>query len=49
MFFEYQESTIGGAFVTRTIPIGNSDQMVKFDIWDTYVFHLFITTTTNNQ
>ncbi|CAL8470005.1 g9547 [Coccomyxa elongata] len=30
-FFDYQESTIGAAFLTKTIP----DKAVKFEIWDT--------------
>ncbi|BDA44019.1 Ras-related protein Rab-5C [Coccomyxa sp. Obi] len=30
-FFDYQESTIGAAFLTKTIP----DKGVKFEIWDT--------------
>jgi Ras-related protein Rab-5C len=30
-FFDYQESTIGAAFLTKTLP----DQHVKFEIWDT--------------
>mmetsp|Transcript_5595 Transcript_5595/g.18953 ORF Transcript_5595/g.18953 Transcript_5595/m.18953 type:complete len:182 (+) Transcript_5595:472-1017(+) len=30
-FFDYQESTIGAAFLTKTIP----DLNVKFEIWDT--------------
>lgn len=30
-FFDYQESTIGAAFLTKTIP----EQNVKFEIWDT--------------
>ena len=32
-FFEYQESTIGAAFLTQTVPLG--DSVVKFEIWDT--------------
>jgi len=32
-FFEYQESTIGAAFLTQTIQL--SDAIVKFEIWDT--------------
>lgn len=32
-FFEYQESTIGAAFLTQTIQL--SDSIVKFEIWDT--------------
>ncbi|KAG2373738.1 hypothetical protein C9374_011827 [Naegleria lovaniensis] len=32
-FFEYQESTIGAAFLTQTVPLG--DTIVKFEIWDT--------------
>jgi len=32
-FFEYQESTIGAAFLTQTVPLGES--VVKFEIWDT--------------
>lgn len=30
-FFDYQESTIGAAFLTKTMP----EQAVKFEIWDT--------------
>jgi len=30
-FFDYQESTIGAAFLTKTLP----DHNVKFEIWDT--------------
>ena len=32
-FFEYQESTIGAAFLTQTITV--DDCTVKFEIWDT--------------
>jgi small GTP-binding protein len=32
-FFEYQESTIGAAFLTQTVPL--NDSVVKFEIWDT--------------
>jgi len=32
-FFEYQESTIGAAFLTQTVVVG--DYTVKFEIWDT--------------
>uniref|UniRef100_A0A7S1KML3 Uncharacterized protein n=1 Tax=Percolomonas cosmopolitus TaxID=63605 RepID=A0A7S1KML3_9EUKA len=32
-FFEYQESTIGAAFLTQTVPLGETT--VKFEIWDT--------------
>jgi len=32
-FFEYQESTIGAAFLTQTVPV--DDYVVKFEIWDT--------------
>jgi len=32
-FFEYQESTIGAAFLTQTVVVG--DFTVKFEIWDT--------------
>eukprot|EP01128_Nolandella_sp_AFSM9_P009528 TRINITY_DN612_c0_g1_i3.p1 TRINITY_DN612_c0_g1~~TRINITY_DN612_c0_g1_i3.p1 ORF type:complete len:216 (+),score=53.65 TRINITY_DN612_c0_g1_i3:45-650(+) len=32
-FLEYQESTIGAAFLTQTVSYGN--QTVKFEIWDT--------------
>eukprot|EP00270_Netrium_digitus_P007328 TRINITY_DN2140_c0_g1_i1.p1 TRINITY_DN2140_c0_g1~~TRINITY_DN2140_c0_g1_i1.p1 ORF type:complete len:207 (+),score=55.83 TRINITY_DN2140_c0_g1_i1:259-879(+) len=32
-FFDYQESTIGAAFLTQTVALGEST--VKFDIWDT--------------
>mmetsp|Transcript_16047 Transcript_16047/g.22141 ORF Transcript_16047/g.22141 Transcript_16047/m.22141 type:complete len:202 (+) Transcript_16047:193-798(+) len=32
-FFEYQESTIGAAFLTQTVSV--NDITVKFEIWDT--------------
>merc|ERR1711998_702317 len=32
-FFEYQESTIGAAFLTQTVTL--QDTTVKFEIWDT--------------
>lgn len=32
-FHEYQESTIGAAFLTQTIFV--QDTVVKFEIWDT--------------
>eukprot|EP01013_Petalomonas_cantuscygni_P027335 TRINITY_DN5019_c0_g1_i1.p1 TRINITY_DN5019_c0_g1~~TRINITY_DN5019_c0_g1_i1.p1 ORF type:complete len:199 (-),score=24.11 TRINITY_DN5019_c0_g1_i1:1106-1702(-) len=32
-FYEYQESTIGAAFLTQTVQIG--DRSIKFEIWDT--------------
>eukprot|EP00736_Rhodelphis_marinus_P001572 Rmarinus@m.2488 len=32
-FFEYQESTIGAAFLTQTVAL--DDYTVKFEIWDT--------------
>ncbi len=32
-FFEYQESTIGAAFLTQTVHV--DDYVVKFEIWDT--------------
>ena len=32
-FFEYQESTIGSAFLTQTVAL--NDTTVKFEIWDT--------------
>mmetsp|Transcript_37834 Transcript_37834/g.45613 ORF Transcript_37834/g.45613 Transcript_37834/m.45613 type:complete len:200 (+) Transcript_37834:358-957(+) len=32
-FFEYQESTIGAAFLTQTVSV--NDTTVKFEIWDT--------------
>uniref|UniRef100_A0A7S1F8K8 Uncharacterized protein n=1 Tax=Noctiluca scintillans TaxID=2966 RepID=A0A7S1F8K8_NOCSC len=32
-FYEYQEPTIGAAFMTQTVGLG--DVMVKFEIWDT--------------
>jgi len=32
-FFEFQESTIGAAFLTQTVVVG--DYTVKFEIWDT--------------
>lgn len=33
LFHEYQESTIGAAFLTQTVCI--DDTAVKFEIWDT--------------
>jgi small GTP-binding protein len=32
-FFEYQESTIGAAFLTQTVTVG--DSTIKYEIWDT--------------
>ncbi len=32
-FFEYQESTIGAAFLTQTVQL--NEVTVKFEIWDT--------------
>ena len=32
-FYEYQEPTIGAAFMTQTVPL--KDVTVKFEIWDT--------------
>ena len=32
-FFEYQESTIGAAFLTQTVAL--NETTVKFEIWDT--------------
>eukprot|EP00918_Siedleckia_nematoides_P101669 GHVU01222176.1.p1 GENE.GHVU01222176.1~~GHVU01222176.1.p1 ORF type:complete len:214 (-),score=25.81 GHVU01222176.1:1008-1649(-) len=32
-FYEFQEPTIGAAFVTQTVHLG--DSVVKFEIWDT--------------
>ena len=32
-FFDYQESTIGAAFLTQTVT--TDDTTVKFEIWDT--------------
>merc|ERR1712048_217193 len=32
-FFEFQEPTIGAAFLTQTVPV--QDCTVKFEIWDT--------------
>ena len=32
-FFDYQESTIGAAFLTQTVAL--NDTTVKFEIWDT--------------
>jgi small GTP-binding protein len=32
-FSEYQESTIGAAFLTNTVTV--NDYTVKFEIWDT--------------
>jgi len=33
LFVEYQDSTIGAAFLTKTVVVG--DTSVKFEIWDT--------------
>ena len=32
-FYEYQEPTIGAAFMTQTVPL--KDHTIKFEIWDT--------------
>ncbi|CEM00744.1 unnamed protein product [Vitrella brassicaformis CCMP3155] len=32
-FYEYQEPTIGAAFMTQSVTLG--DEIVKFEIWDT--------------
>ncbi|KAI8536624.1 hypothetical protein RHMOL_Rhmol10G0272100 [Rhododendron molle] len=32
-FFEFQESTIGAAFFSQTLAVG--DETLKFEIWDT--------------
>jgi len=32
-FYEYQESTIGAAFLTQTVTLG--DSVIRFEIWDT--------------
>merc|ERR1711865_172931 len=32
-FFEYQESTVGAAFLTQNVSL--NDYTVKFEIWDT--------------
>ena len=32
-FFEYQEPTIGAAFLTQTVPLDSTT--IKFEIWDT--------------
>eukprot|EP00954_Amorphochlora_amoebiformis_P017984 1322868-Amorphochlora_amoeboformis.AAC.2 len=32
-FFEFQQPTIGAAFLTQTIPL--DEYIVKFEIWDT--------------
>lgn len=34
-FYEYQESTIGAAFLTQTVMVPPNDIEVKFEIWDT--------------
>jgi len=34
-FYEYQESTIGAAFLTQTVTVPPNDTEVKFEIWDT--------------
>eukprot|EP00667_Euglena_gracilis_P021481 EG_transcript_23555 len=34
-FYEYQESTIGAAFLTQTVAVPPNDTEVKFEIWDT--------------
>lgn len=32
-FFERRENTIGAAFLTKTVPVG--EEIIKFEIWDT--------------
>lgn len=32
-FFEYQEPTIGAAFLTQTVDIPDKDATVKYEIW----------------
>jgi len=41
-FFEFQQPTIGAAFLTKNIPL--DDCIIKFEIWDTagQVFHSFM-------
>ena len=39
-FHEYQESTIGAAFLTQTVCL--DDTTVKFEIWDTGMPHLML-------
>jgi|Transcript_87651 small GTP-binding protein len=34
-FYEYQESTIGAAFLTQTVTVPPHETEVKFEIWDT--------------
>ena len=34
-FQEYQESTIGAAFCTKTLNLEDSSAVIKFEIWDT--------------
>lgn len=34
-FSEYQEATIGAAFLTQTVVFGDPQQTVRFEIWDT--------------
>lgn len=34
-FQEYQESTIGAAFITQSVFLEDQNAIVKFDIWDT--------------
>ncbi|KAF6769569.1 hypothetical protein AHF37_12315 [Paragonimus kellicotti] len=42
-FSEYQEATIGAAFLTQTVMCGDPQRAVRFEIWDTADFcQLFI-------
>ncbi|KAF5395335.1 hypothetical protein PHET_12374 [Paragonimus heterotremus] len=34
-FSEYQEATIGAAFLTQTVMCGDPQRAVRFEIWDT--------------
>ncbi|THD19673.1 Ras protein Rab-5C [Fasciola gigantica] len=34
-FSEFQEATIGAAFLTQTVICGDPPRNVKFEIWDT--------------
>lgn len=34
-FLEYQEATIGAAYLTQTLVVGDPPVVIKFEIWDT--------------
>ena len=45
-FHEYQESTIGAAFLTQTVHI--DDTAVKFEIWVSFLYFRWILSTYAN-